>query len=34
MIEQPADVVNKQWIELIRDLFLVGKVQRSIERYP
>lgn len=26
MVEQPADIVNKQRIELICDLFLIGEV--------
>jgi hypothetical protein len=34
MIEQPANVVNEEWIKLIRDLFLVGKIQCSIEWNP
>jgi hypothetical protein len=34
MIEQPANVVNKEGIELIRNLLLIGKVQRSFKRNP
>ena len=34
MIEQAANVVNKEWIQLIRDFFLVGKIQCSVERNP
>jgi hypothetical protein len=34
MIEQPANIVNKEWIQLVGDLLLVGEIQCSIERDP
>jgi hypothetical protein len=34
VVEQPANIMNKEWIELIRDLFLVGEIQCSIEWNP
>jgi hypothetical protein len=34
MIEETADVVNKERIQLFRDFLLVGKVQRSFEWDP
>ena len=34
MIEKPTNVVNEEWIKLIRDLFLVGKIQCSVKWNP
>lgn len=34
MVKQGANVVNKQRIELLGDLFLVGKIERAIKGNP
>ena len=34
MVKQCANVVNKQWIKELSDLFFVGEIQSAIERNP
>lgn len=34
MVKKRADIVNEERIQLLRDLLLVGKIQRAIEWDP
>lgn len=34
MVEQTPNGVNEEWVELISDLLLVGKVESTLKRYP
>lgn len=34
MIEQRSDVMHKQRVKLLRDLFLIGEIQRTFEGNP
>lgn len=34
VVQQASDIVNKQWVEQISDLFLVRKFQRTLKRNP
>lgn len=34
MVEQGANIVNKEGVQRFGDFFLVGEVKSPIERYP